>query len=752
MKYTLSKIAEITDGRLYGDDREVEHITIDSREVGLGSQYIFIALATRRRDGHSHIFDASEKGIRAFMVERVPHDAGQLGSFVVVDDTVRALQRWAQYHRQTFTGEVVAITGSNGKTTVKEWFSQVWRGGKMYRSPRSYNSQVGVPLSVLMASGDEDVVVIEVGISMVGEMSRLRDVVQPTIGVITNIGDAHSENFDSTSEKLCEKLSLFEGLSSQRIIRGDLHHSATMVEHNLWIVGEIYRLLGVEALLGRDPMPLSLRLEVQSGLYDSVVINDSYSNDLVSLRAALDFAVRESAGRPLRLIVTDIEQSAMSGEALYAELMDMVREGGVERMVGVGAELKKHCAVFEGVNAEFFDTTEELLESIRPSQYGGGVVLIKGARSYGLERVSARLEERTHTTILEVNLSKVVENYRHYEAMCSPTTRVMAMVKASGYGLGGVEVGRALLDSGVSCLAVAYVDEGITLRRGGISAPIVVLNAELGAYRAMLEYSLEPEIYSIEGLRLYVEEVQKSGMSGCPIHIKIDTGMHRLGFTPEQISLLNEELMHRCGDAVRVATIFSHLAAADDPAEDDFTRGQIALFDSMSAEIISSLGYAPLRSLANSAGVARFAEAHYDIVRLGIGLYLGASTLSTKIAQIKRVSAGSTIGYNRRGIANRDMTIAVLPIGYADGLSRALSCGVGEFLVGGLLCPIVGNVCMDSVMIDVSKLSDRVKVGDRVVVMGGGALSETEIARRLNTISYEVLTSISPRIKRLTIW
>ncbi|MFI3299711.1 MAG: alanine racemase [Rikenellaceae bacterium] len=738
MNYTTTQIANITGGKLFGNsDTSLESVAIDSRTIGLNGSTLFVALWGGTRSGSSFIQSAHSSGVRAFMVNHLPENWSELGDFIVVNDTLDALQELAKYHRRHFSGEVVAITGSNGKTIVKEWFAQLWdnSNGELMRSPRSYNSQIGVALSLLMIKGDERVAVIEVGISKVGEMARLKEIVEPTLAVITNIGDAHSENFKDNAQKLSEKLLLLQDV--ERTVRGDMVSHSTIEEHNMWCVEQIYRKLNISYLREKELLPLALRLEVQQGVLNSVIINDSYSNDITSLQAALDFTVRQALGRPLVLILSDMEQVSTLDNP-YQSVKKLLENYCIQRLYTIGEQSIQ-------LGGEHYNTTEALLEGINISELRGSVVLIKGARSYGAQRISARLEERTHTTAMEVNLGQIIENFRSLKARCAPHVEFTAMVKANAYGLGAVDVSRALVEAGVSRLAVAFTDEGVELRRAGINTPIIVLNSDSGCYAAMIENNLEPEIFSIESLRLYSTEVHKAGAIRARVHLKIDSGMHRLGFMQEDVDKLCQVLTNTGN--IEVATIFTHLSSADDPSEDDFTRSQITLFKKLSSRIIDSLGYDVKLSIANSAGTVRFSEAHQDIVRLGIGLYENSVTLRTKISQIKEIKAAQSIGYNRREIAQRDMKIAMLPIGYADGLSRALSCRVGSVSVGGVMCDIVGSVSMDITIVDITGLD--VAVGDSVIVMGSGALSVGEVAGRCSTISYEVLCGIARRIKRL---
>lgn len=753
MKYTLHTIAKITKGELIGDDNTVTVIAFDTRSA-VGGDALFVALSGARRSGHDFIDAALRAGVRSFLVERIP-DNPMSGSYIIVRDTLSALQLLAAHHREQFKGKVVAITGSNGKTIVKEWFAQLWpfqSAGKLFRSPRSYNSQIGVALSLLAIEGDESVAIIEAGISRRGEMERLERMIKPDIGVITNIGEAHGENFSSITEKLDEKLKLFKGC--QTVIRGDKLDFETLEKHNLNIVHQIYKALGIEPLESEVIEPVALRLEVQQGLMGSIIINDSYNNDLTSLTVALDFQRRISGASTRTLILSDIEQSSLSSEKLYETVSQQVKRCGLTQFVGVGAVIKSHSRMFDGLAAQFFGSTEELIANLDVAHFAGGSLLIKGSRSFRLERVAHIMEERTHTTTLEVNLSRLVENFNRYRSMVAPTVRTMAMVKASGYGAGGVEVARALQTAGANYLAVAFTDEGVTLRRAGITMPIVVLNSDPGSFAIMVAKGLEPEIYSLESLYAYSREVRMAGIASAPIHIKLDTGMHRLGFQPSDIEALIEALKYE--KSLKIASIFSHFAASEDESQDDFTRMQIERFEAMSSAIIDELKLEnTVRSICNSAGVERFSDAHLEMVRLGICLYQNISELKTRITQVKSISRGETIGYNRRTVAENDMKIAIIPIGYADGLDRRLGVRAGQVAIRGELCDIVGNVCMDTTIVDVTHL-DNVESGDVATIFGpkggvSGALTAQDIANRLSTIDYEILTNVSPRIKHIYI-
>lgn len=758
MNYTLHKISKITNGKLYGRDSCAKRVLTDSRAITDANSALFVALTGKHRNGAEYIEDAHKQGVEMFLVSKLPQNWEQLGSFIVVNSTLEALQELAKWHRNSYDGEVIAITGSNGKTIVKEWFTQLWnreKYGKITRSPRSYNSQLGVALSLLNIEGDEQVVVIEAGISQCGEMERLERMIRPTLGVITNIGDAHSENFSSKVQKLDEKLQLFKECAPSKIVRGDQHIvCSTIEEHNRWVVKQIYSTLGLEPLNNQELQPLALRLEVQQGLHNSTIINDSYSNDLTSLEAALDFAHRTAKGEALHLILTDIEQNDKPSELLYSEVTKLIEQFDIESIIAIGTQIENLCKIASTQRAttyiRHYRTTEEYLQKLDSLEFANSTLLIKGARSFKTERISSRLEMRTHTTTLEINLSKVVENLKKHQVQTPPKSKVIAMVKASGYGLGSTQIAKTVLQAGASHLAVAFGDEGISLRKDGITAPIIALNADPGALDMMIQHNIEPEIYSFESLEQYINALKRRGIQNAPIHLKLDTGMHRLGFTASDIERLCETLNSE--PSVRVSTILSHLAAADDPSEDEFTLSQIRLFEELSTKIASQIGYNPLLTLANSAGTMRFPCAHFDMVRIGIGLYQNCATLATKITQIKRIPKGESIGYNRREVAQQDMLIAIIPIGYADGLDRGLSQRVGKVRVAGEICDIIGNICMDMTIIDITNLDGKVSTGDRVEVMGGGAMSENQIAELLGTIGYEILTSISSRIKRLYIW
>lgn len=791
MDYTLSHIAAVTGGTFHGSDRRITVVATDSRNrITRPEEALFVALAGPSHDGHHYIPELYRRGVRSFLVGYVPDSAAMPeASFVTVPDTLEALQALAAYHRQQYNGTVVAVTGSNGKTVVKEWIAQLWPegAGRLLRSPRSYNSQLGVALSLLMIRGDEQLVVIEAGISRPGEMERLEAMIQPQIGILTNLGAAHSENFNSDEQKLDEKLKLFR--SAETII---YHADSPLISRHVgkrygkcperlhgWTADEVtgvtalfgdyasrenaahvaalYRLLGIAPKPFPELQPVAMRLELREGILGSTVINDSYNSDLTSLSIALDYLDHNAGDRPKALILSDIMQAGLKPDELYRQVAALVREHGIADFTGIGPEVTSAAHRFVTLlgpeHAHFYATTDDFLRHTDKERFGGQYILIKGSRSFGFERISRMLEKRTHTTTLEVNLTALADNLGHFRGLLRPETKVMVMVKAHSYGTGSGEIAAMLQHEGVDYLAVAFADEGIALREAGIHLPIVVLNSDPGSFAVMADYDLEPEIYSFASLKNYATEMRSRGITGAPIHLKMDTGMHRLGFVPEEIAELCAVLKNE--NAVKVRSVFSHLAASEDPAEDEFTRGQIALFAEMSGAVIESLDDPSiLRHICNSAGIARFPEAHFDMVRLGVGLYgienpelQVAATLKTQIVQIKHLDTGDTVGYNRRGVVGGPTRTATIPIGYADGMDRSLGRGAGQVCIRGVLCPTVGNICMDTCMIDVTGVPEACE-GDEVVIFGEKP-TVRDVARVLGTISYEVLTSVSARIKRI---
>lgn len=780
MKYHLSEIASIVGGRLVGCDLEVTAVATDSRSYAINSDTLFVAMKGVNHDAHDHINEVAERGVKAFMVEHETALTENCGA-IVVESSLVALQALAEHHRKGFNGKVVAITGSNGKTTVKEWIAQCApREARIFRSPRSYNSQLGVALSLLMLDNNYDVAIIEAGISQKGEMERLNKMIQPDIVIFTSIGDAHQQGFASLEEKIAEKLLLAQG--TQRIIYNSSYKALaeaiennfkndniidatqayvakmtdTASQHNAEIVATFFTEMGYNAPDFSQLQPVAMRLEVKQGIDNSIIIDDSYSADLNSLSIALDNLRSVAGERKTMLVLSDILQS---GDDVYTEVARMVKKAGIDRFVGIGKAITEQRAQFN-VESIFFASVEEALASVEKLDIADHAILIKGNRASRMERLSHRLEQHSHTTVLEVDLQAMTRNINYFRSKIGASTRLMAMVKASSYGAGETEVAQMLQKQGVAYLAVAFADEGVALRENGIAMPIVVLNADDASFDTMIAHSLEPEIYSFRSLSSFVQAVERAGEINYPIHLKIDSGMHRLGFAESDVEKLNNELA--CvKHSVRVASIFTHLCVADDTLQDDFSKEQISRYDRISNAIIASLPYRPLRHAAASEAMLRFEEARFDMCRLGIGLYgfsvtageelEPVSTLRTRIVQIRTLCDGETVGYGRNGKIVGEKRIATIPVGYADGLNRHLGNGAWEMIVGGKRAKTIGNICMDSCMIDITGI-EGVNEGDEVKIFSAEkGNSAADMAAVLGTIPYEVLTSVAKRVKRIYI-
>ncbi len=818
MSYTLGRIASLAGARLWGSDAaEVRWILTDSRSLCFPEDTLFFALESRRDDGHRYIPGLYRRGVRSFVVSRLPEDMTSCpdASFLQVPSPLKALQRLAERHREAFDIPVVGITGSNGKTVVKEWLYQLLSPGKrVTRSPRSYNSQIGVPLSVWNLDEGSEVGLFEAGISEPGEMDTLQSVIQPTIGVFTCLGDAHQENFASCEQKCLEKLKLFKdagvlvyGMDDARVA-GCVDRSAFKGERFAWsrrrrdvplyissaerrdaatVVTYIYKgkeasysipfaneaslansvsCLAVCLHLGMTPEavaarmallePVAMRLEVKEGRSGCTLINDSYNSDYNSLDIALDFMNRrpDCAGRRRTLILSDIEQTGGMPEELYGRVARLAAVRGVEKFIGVGPCLSAARGLF-GMEACFYRSTEELLGSGVLDTLHDEVILIKGARSFRFDTLAGHLALKVHETILEVNLNAVVDNLNYYRSFMKPETKMACMVKASAYGAGAAEIAKTLQDHRVDYLAVAVADEGVDLRKAGITANIMIMNPETGSFPTLFEYDLEPEVYSFRLLEALIREAEKEGATHFPIHVKLDTGMHRLGFDPEKdVPSLVERLRRQTGVIPR--SVFSHFVGSDSDDFDAFSARQYESFLKGSARLQQAYGHKILRHICNSAGIERFPDRHLDMVRLGLGLYgidsrnneilHNVSTLKTTILQIREVPREDTVGYSRRGRLTRDSRIATLPVGYADGLDRRLGCGRAYCMVNGRRAPYVGNICMDVCMIDVTDIDCR--EGDTAVIFGDD-LPVTALSDAAGTIPYEILTGVSARVKRV---
>lgn len=777
MQYQMSQIAAICQGKLYGQDRVVQGVITDSRSSNVGDNAMFVAMCGVNHNSHAFIEEMKSRGVDSFLVEDSDVVEPQ-ASYIVVDNSIAALQRLAAHHRSLFKGQVVAITGSNGKTMVKEWIAQLLPANvALFRSPRSYNSQIGVALSLLKIGGGEDIALIEAGVSKVGEMERLAQMIQPDTVIFTSIGEAHQEGFTSIEDKISEKLRLAKAASniiynseyselkhpieelSCRVIDASGQIAVKGVDvatkRNLQLIASLFELLELDMPDFEKVQSIAMRLDVREGINSSLVINDSYNSDIDSLIIALDYLNSMRSTRATTLILSPILQSATPREELYQNVAKAIERAGVDKLIGVGSSLRQFAHLFK-CQKEFYDSTEELLLRLNRDDFASRALLLKGNRDSRFERIMHSLEAHCHTTTLEVNLDVMVDNLNFHRAKLPPQTKVMAMLKANGYGCGDFQVVQTLQAQGVNYIAVAFADEGVTLREKGVTMPIVVLNADDGSFDKMISYCLEAEIYSLRALRDFALAVQRHGEREYPIHLKLDTGMHRLGFCSEEITQLTQQI-EQCGDLLRVASIFTHLSSADIEQQAEFTRGQIELFDRLSHQIIEHLGYTPLRHVAASSGIVNYAESHFDMVRLGVGLYglMGGEgvtpvvTLSSRIVQIKRLKAGESIGYSRSAILSRDSVIATVPIGYADGINRHLGNGRWSMLVNGEPAAIIGRVCMDSVMIDITDI-DGVNEGCEVVILSAAnGNTPADMAKILDTIPYEVLTSISGRVKRI---
>ena len=756
----ISRISDWIGARPVGpSDGVVEHLLTDSRSLCFPETTLFFALRTGKGDGHRYIADLLTRGVRMFVVEQLPQQPDPSATYLIVDDSLQALQRLAAHHREQYNIPVIAITGSNGKTTVKEWLYQMLSPDYVVtRSPRSYNSQIGVPLSVWGLSERTQIGLFEAGISQPGEMESLAAIIRPTIGVFTGLGDAHQEFFSSMEEKRREKWRLFEGC--ERVFTIGAGDDPLLEGKKL--CGEVCRYLGMSDDVIAERMKhlesVAMRLEVKQGRHDCVLINDSYNNDLSSLDTALDFMMRrpERRDRQRVLILSDICQTGLSEQQLVRHVRALLQSRGIDIFIGIGPVLSR-----SGLGYGFADT-ESFMRSEVFQRLRGALILIKGARSFRFENITAALEQKVHETVLEVNLAAVVENLNHYRSFLLRDTShevratpFVCMVKADAYGAGAVEVSKTLQDQGVSYLAVAVADEGAQLRAAGITTGIMVMNPEMSSFDTLFEYNLEPEVYSFRLLDALVRAAEKSGVTDFPIHIKLDTGMHRLGFDPEKDMPELLRHLHR-QSALVPRSVFSHFVGSDSDDFDAFSCEQYRRFSVGANALQEGFSHHILRHICNSAGIEHFPEYQHDLCRLGLGLYgidsrtnamlSNVSTLKTTILQIHDIPANETVGYSRKGRLQRDSRIAVLPIGYADGLNRLLGGGRGYCLVNGHKAPYVGNICMDVSMIDVTDVPCQ--EGDTAIIFGE-ALSPSVLAGLIGTIPYEILTSVSSRVKRV---
>ena len=827
LKYSIIKIATLIGARRVGDtDAQIGWLLTDSRSLCFPEETLFFALKSARNDGHKYISDLYRRGVRNFVVESrgiqeyCPNSASEMNdaNFLIVPSPLAALQRLAERHRDEFDIPIVGITGSNGKTMVKEWLYQILLPSqKIVRSPKSYNSQIGVPLSVWLLNEQTEVGIFEAGISEPGEMMALRDIIQPTVGVFTSLGSAHQENFRSMEEKCMEKLELMHDTqamiycSDNDIVSRCVRRMQYKGEKIAWsqcdeqvaffvktvdgtkisyrYKGEdgafdipfsdeasiedcitcaataLYLGITPEQLAERMPVlePVAMRLEVKDGQRGCVLINDSYNSDVNSLDIALDFMNRRQfspfSSHPslLRktLILSDMYQTGVAPEQLYAQVSDLCVKRGIQKFIGIGTDLSAQADKIQIVDKQFFLDVQHFLTSDTFSSLRNELILLKGARSFGFDQITEQLEQKVHETILEVNLNAVVNNLNYYRSFLKPETKMVCMIKADAYGAGAIEIAKTLQDHRVDYLAVAVADEGVTLRKAGITANIMIMNPEMTAFKTMFDYDLEPEVYSFRLLDALIRAARKEGITGWPVHIKLDTGMHRLGFDPiNDMDELIDRLKHQ--NAIIPRSVFSHFVGSDSDGFDEFSARQFALFDEGSKKLQAAFTHKILRHMDNSAGIEHFPERQMDMCRLGLGLYgvdprdnrilNTVSTLKTTILQMRHVPAGDTVGYSRKGKIDHDSVIAAIPIGYADGLNRHLGNRRCYCLVNGQKAEYVGNICMDVAMIDVTGIDCH--EGDMVEIFGEH-LPVTTLSNIIDTIPYEVLTGVSNRVKRV---
>ncbi|MFV8374411.1 bifunctional UDP-N-acetylmuramoyl-tripeptide:D-alanyl-D-alanine ligase/alanine racemase [Flavobacterium sp. LB1P71] len=811
MSLKIQSIINQIQAEFVGDNSAVsiDTISIDSRSLQNGSQTLFFALVGTNNDAHSYIKDLIEKGVQNFVVTHIPEDCETKANFLVVKNTLEALQQFAAYYRGLFQFPIIGLTGSNGKTIVKEWLNFLLSPDyNIIRSPKSYNSQVGVPLSVLAINEQHNLGIFEAGISTGSEMEKLETIIKPTIGILTNIGSAHDEGFTSLEDKIKEKMLLFEhsevviyqknGMVDSIISKktkaftwsfnskkADVFVSNTVIKNDSTTIqyrykANLYELTipfqdkasienAISCLMvllhfkydektiqNRMELlyPVEMRLKVKNGINNCSIIDDSYSSDFQSLKIALDFLESQNKRQKKTLILSDIFQSGLSNEALYSKVAQLIVSNKITRVIGIGETISSFENKF--INCVTFKNTEAFISNFDDLNFNNETILIKGARTFHFEEIVALLEEKTHETVLEINLNAISHNLNFFKSKLKPKTKIMVMVKAFGYGSGGLEIAKLLEHHKVDYLGVAFADEGISLKNGGINLPIMVLNPETTSFAAIIQHQLEPEIYSLKGLRAFLKIAEQKKLKHFPIHIKLDTGMHRLGFENNTIDDLIATL--KGNQTVKVKSVLSHMATSDDIEHKDFAHSQIDLFEELSSKLMTELEIKPIRHILNTSGISNFSDAQYDMVRLGIGLY-GVSndsdeqkylenvgTLKSVISQIRTIPAGESVGYGRRFMAEKPTKIATIPIGYADGISRAWGNGLGFVTIKNEKATILGSICMDMLMVDISEID--CKEGDAAIVFGESP-TVNFIAQKLNTIPYEVLTSISQRVKRV---
>ncbi|MGA9637129.1 bifunctional UDP-N-acetylmuramoyl-tripeptide:D-alanyl-D-alanine ligase/alanine racemase [Flavobacterium sp.] len=811
MSIPLKNIISAIDAKSYGTlgDVIIDHVSIDSRSSHNSHNTLFFALIGPNNDAHSYIKELIDNGVQYFVASYIPLGLEDKATFILVENTLAALQKFAVYYRGLFHFPVIGLTGSNGKTIVKEWLNFLLSPDyNIIRSPKSFNSQVGVPLSIIAINEKHNLGIFEAGISTINEMEKLEPMVQPTVGVLTNIGSSHDEGFENTNQKIKEKLLLFknasiliykkdtrvdsllpknsstfnwsfddpsahvfvyktETLNKKTILhyqyKDATFHIEIPFEDHASIENAISSLLVLlyfnynnAVIQSRMSLlyPVEMRLKVKNGINNCSLIDDSYSSDFQSLKIALDFLESQNKFQKKTLILSDILQSGLTNEELYSRVAKLVVSNEISRIIGIGETITAFKNKF--TNCFTYRSTSDFINDFENLDFSNETILVKGARSFEFEEIVAILEEKKHETVLEINLNALSYNLNFFKSKLKSDVKIMVMVKAFGYGNGGLEIASLLEHHQVDYLGVAFADEGISLKNGGIHLPIMVLNPESTSFSSIIQYQLEPEIYNLKGLHGFLKIAEHKKLKQFPIHIKVDTGMHRLGFEQNDIDELILTL--KGNDTVQVKSILSHMATSDDPTHYDFALSQIHLFDTLSSKIMTELHINPIRHILNTSGISNFPEAQFNMVRLGIGIY-GVSndveeqkhlenvgTLKSIISQIRTIPAGDSVGYGRRFMAEKETKIATIPIGYADGISRAWGNGVGYVTIKNHRAKIVGSVCMDMLMVDVSTIV--CSEGDDVIIFGESP-TVSEMAQQLKTIPYEVLTSISQRVKRV---
>jgi Alr-MurF fusion protein len=825
MSYSIADIAPVLQANAFiqGNNTNIGSLLTDSRKLLIPEHTLFFALPGHDRNGVTFIKHLYDAGVRNFVAPNTFSHEDVLSfpeaNFLLVNDVQKALQSLSAHHRNKFELPIIGITGSNGKTIIKEWLYQLLQNNfDIVRSPKSYNSQVGVPLSVWKIASNHNLGIFEAGISQINEMLALQKIINPQIGIVSFIGSAHDQGFSSTTEKINEKLLLFSNAQTliyckdekelNNIVQdfvttknkelklftwskkhdADLRISSINIFDDNTFIQALHKGIIVNfeipftdeasidnaitccctLLLLQIPIaqikkgmkelkPISMRLELKQGINNCSIINDAYSADLESLNISLEFLTQQKQHPKHTIILSDVLQTNKNTQSLYKEIATILTHKKINTLIGIGTDISAHANLFAAItNTSFYTNTPNFLQHFNQANFSNEVILLKGARIFQFEKISALLEQKAHETVLEINLNAIKNNLKVYKQILQPQTKLMAMVKAFSYGSGSFEIANVLQHSSVGYLAVAYTDEGVELRKAGITLPIMVMNAEPKGFENLVKHNLEPEIYSFQILENFNSFLIQQNKTQFPVHIKIDTGMKRLGFEPTEINELIQKI--KTTNSFKIISVFSHLAGSDAKDFDSFSKNQLSLLLQACNKIESNIGYNFLKHIANTSAIARLPETQLDMVRLGIGLYgidsnidiqnklLPVATLKTTVAQIKHLAIGETIGYSRKGVATKPTKTATVRIGYADGYPRNLSNGMGKMFINGNAAPVIGNVCMDMTMVDVTDLD--VQVGDEVIVFGEEP-TVTTVAAWANTISYEILTGISKRVKRV---